>query len=81
MIRDKTARRTACSWHSGGGSALYVLCSTGAITDGALVETTENWDRVRSSDSAWHHEAGRLVDYVRSKGPRGPVDGWGKMRW
>jgi hypothetical protein len=31
MLTDAEARRISCEWHGGGGSALYALCSTGAI--------------------------------------------------
>lgn len=34
MIDDSTARKIACAWHGGGGSALYAFCSTGAIDTG-----------------------------------------------
>ncbi len=34
MLTDLDARKIACEWHGGQGSALYALCSTGAIDTG-----------------------------------------------
>ena len=89
MIRDKTARRISCEWHGGGGSALYALCSTGAIpgTDvpgGVIVTDAEaeigDCQRTTTTLRDWG-PLQRLREYVRKKGPRGPVDGWGKVPW
>jgi hypothetical protein len=89
IIRDKQAKEIACGWHGGGGSALYALCSTGAIADGAVDEIVEcmrfSQDSQRSSSRRVVIEAGRdegrlgrLLFYVQTRGQRGPVERWGK---
>lgn len=96
MIDDRTARRIACDWHGGGGSALYALCSTGAIDTGRRDHSA--LDEIRD-DIAWcyEQEVGAtehavyaamqddelrpLMTYVVAHGPRGPVDGWGNLTW
>ena len=75
-----------------GGSALYVLCSTGAIvatiyrypepeivTPNALSEIGDCQRRTKTGRDWAPLE--KLRQYVQAKGPRGPVDGWGKMPW
>lgn len=93
MIQHKTARRIACEWHGGGGSALYVLCSTGAIDTGrndhnAAEEINEGieYHRVLQGDVRYSArrkmaKLSRLLAYVQHYGPRGQVDGWGDMTW
>lgn len=74
MISDTDAQRTAGDWHGGGGSALYVFASTGAIVPGLQAEILEclrggvdDHDRAR---------LGELEEYRRRTGPRGPVNDW-----
>jgi hypothetical protein len=87
MLTDAEARRLACEWHGGRDSALYELCSTGAITDDTAHEITANIipriESVEDSDLV-AGEVGELAflrDYVYEHGPRGPVDGWSTLVW
>jgi hypothetical protein len=89
MLTDLEARKIACSWHGGQGSALYALCSTGAI-DGAR-DDHDVRDEIsrclmqRYRPSEYTKELNDLFDYVEhyiiQSGVRGPVEGWGDLSW
>ena len=78
MLTDAQARTIACSWHGGGGTALYALCSSGAITESVFdevdncVRCAETW----LSPQEDIDNAKALRRYIRSSGERGPVPGW-----
>ena len=85
-LTDQQARRIACDWHGGGGSALYALCSTGAIdtarNDHDVAE--EITECARSCMGKGGPDFTNLIDlrtYTRRHGPREPVPGWGQMPW
>lgn len=75
---DLKARRLASEWHSGGGSPLYVLASTGAIVDGVLNEIQESMETTKLPE--WM-ELYFLKEYCRYYGPRGPQEVWGQLTW
>lgn len=90
MIGHAQARRIACEWHGGGGSALYALCSTGAIdtarADHDLVaEINDNIQAERNTlpteraDPMGLTNLVNLRTYVRKHGKRGPVEGWSHL--
>jgi hypothetical protein len=85
MISDQEARRIACGWHGGGGSALYALCSTGAINtarDGHdAYGEAQNAIYVNFGEASNRDDLLALRSYIVANGPRGPVDGWGAMPW
>lgn len=80
MITDVEARRIASEWHSGGGSPLYALSSTGAITRHTTAEIDNclyvNWD-----DEPNRRDLQDLRGYVAAHGSRGPIKGWGQLSW
>jgi hypothetical protein len=78
MLTDAQARTIACSWHGGGGTALYALCSTGAITEATIKEITDTRDQERQNAGLFL-ELTRLRDYALDKLDRGPVQGWSKL--
>lgn len=84
-ISDLQARVIANAWHGGQSSALYSLTSTGAITDATLAEL---YEELRFIDARGPVDGGEadyeltaLLDYAKTYGPRGPVDGWSELRW
>lgn len=85
MITDVEARRIASDWHGGGGSALYVLTSTGAIV---LNDQGMEWLNVKEEiqaclDSTYSDQSRLewLLKYVEKHGSRGLVVGWGQLSW
>lgn len=76
---DLRARRLAADWHGGGGSAMYILCSTGAITEELADEINDCYPSAHDpedfSDIEW------LSLYVKERGTRGPIDGWNDLGW
>jgi hypothetical protein len=85
MLTDAQARTIACSWHGGGGSALYAMCSTGAIdtarsdhdTRGEVVILLWSEDDEMADDD--YQKMQELEDYILLRGKRGPVPGWAKL--
>jgi hypothetical protein len=82
MITDTQARKIACEWHGGGGSALYALCSSGAIITDGYTTMMEIDDASRGPASPEDiDDLITLADYVMDNLGRGPVDGWSKLSW
>lgn len=77
MLTDTEARKIASDWHGGGGSALYVLASTGAISN----ETVDEINDTLKSTLYDADELFDLRDYCHYHNIRGPQDGWGKLTW
>jgi hypothetical protein len=85
MITDRIARRIAASWHGGQGSALYALCSTGAINTGRSDHNCE----AEIADCFWSGTTTErdntdlldLDEYVKAHHPRGPVASWSRIPW
>lgn len=77
MITDVEARRIACDWHGGGGSALYALCSTGAITD----DTARECRNTMATNGEVYGDLLDVIDYCQEHGTRGPVPGWHESSW
>ena len=88
MITDVEAARIASEWHGGGGSALYVLASSGAIV---LGDEGMEWISAKHEIEACFdgpyqdirdsHDLNGLLSYVEHHGSRGPIEGWGKLSW
>lgn len=79
-LTDLQARKLASEWHGGGGTKLYVLASSGAILAGVEKEI-DNAIFVNHYESENIQELQALLDYVDSKGRRGPQRGWGCLSW
>lgn len=85
-LTDLEARKIAAAWHGGGGTALYALCSSGAI-DTAREDhdvARELTECARSCRGKGGPDFTNLIDlrtYTRRHGPRGPVDGWSDLTW
>lgn len=80
-LTDLDARKLACDWHGGGGSALYALCSTGAMRQPALSAELGRARYVNGDDAPNAAELRALAAYVDRHGPRGPVAGWSDLPW
>lgn len=86
-LYDDEAREIASSWHGGGGSALYVLASTGAISDRTLHEIDIEIAPLRELIRDGIYEQRdldyllSLRDYVVKSGNRGEVRGWNDTEW
>jgi len=79
-VVDLQARKIASEWHGGGGSALYVLASSGAIVRGVEAEI-DDAIYVNGDDENNLAELSFLREYVDVKGHRGPQRGWGCLSW
>lgn len=79
IINDTQARKIASEWHSGGGSPLYVLSSTGAISNETVDEINENIREQSTLDG--YSDLYDLRDYCQYHGIRGPQDGWANLNW
>ena len=83
MINHRTAQRIASEWHAGGGSALYVFASTGAIQQDPDTYHNRTARDVESEIDIQHMEIGgdtreltHLLTYITHYGPRPAVPGW-----
>lgn len=82
MITDTHARRIAAEWHGGLSSAMYAFASSGFIAPDLEAEITHELEIDRNFASVEEKTPLiRLLDYVRVKGERGPVDGWSNLSW
>lgn len=81
LITDSAARKIACAWHGGGGTAHYALCSSGAIVDGCAEEIERLTQWAMRCSARDEFELTALRAYVQDKGARGPIDGWSLMPW
>jgi hypothetical protein len=87
VLYDEDARELAAIWHGGGGSAVYVLASTGAISDATVQELTREVQDLRElvKEGVYEErdvdEVVSLLDYVIASGNRGEVRGWNDMEW
>lgn len=82
MLTDAQARKIACEWHGGGGSALYALCSSGAIDYTPVLhdihaEIRECLQAATPEQSPSDLEA--LAAYCTEYGPSDPVEGWASL--
>lgn len=76
-VDDATARVVASWWHGGQSSGLYAFMSTGAITDAARVEVTNDLNRAESPEDVYALR--KLLEYMVKDGDRGPVAGWSEV--
>jgi len=72
-LSDLQARVIANTWHKGQSSDMYALASTGTIR--------EDFHPGLSPASLEQVEIMALMEYIHTKGPRGPVDGWSDLSW
>lgn len=80
-LSDQQARRLAFDWHSGGGSPLYQLASTGAINspDAQMFTAGEIARTAAHAPDVYQPELAALLRYVQQHGTRPPVKGWSAL--
>jgi hypothetical protein len=86
-ISDNKVRRIASEWHGGMYKPLYSLSSSGAIVPGVLAEIEECLRICTEEQFLYgkrktnHAELKQLRRYCEIKGERGPVAGWGNLKF
>jgi hypothetical protein len=82
VISHSKARKIACDWYGGKGSALYALCSSGAVNSArpdhdAEAEIADNiWDSTPDQEV---NDLILLDAYVKANHGRGAVGGWATL--